>query len=219
MISQERVTVFVKKYMARYDASHDFNHILRVLSLAHRIAASSPSPPNSPPYNTEYITLGALLHDVGDMKYLQEGEDSHTMVRKILLDLGASPRTAEIIQKIVTHVSYTTESKNPTAVLEVINEYPELAVVQDADRIDALGVIGIGRAFIFNGAKECEGGMQECILHFMNKLEKFEGMMKTPTGKEFARERTERLKIFRGWWEFEKHEAEAFDTVKGISFP
>lgn len=202
----ERVTAYVMEHMSHYDASHDFSHIRRVRALAHHIAASSPPPPDSPPYNIEYITLAALLHDIGDRKYLREGDDPSTMVQKLLLKLGASPETAEAVQKIATHVSYTSEMKDPAVVLKVIKEYPELAVVQDADRIDAIGAVGIGRVFAFGAVNEeriPEQGLQGAVDHFEFKLEKLAEMMKTVGGREMARKRTERLKTFRGWWEEE----------------
>jgi uncharacterized protein len=89
----------------------------------------------------------------------------------------------------------------------MIEKYPELAVVQDADRLDAIGAIGIGRTFTFGGAKGAKE-MGETIQHFEDKLEKLESMMKTTPGMRMARERTERLKTFKSWWEEEQKEAE-----------
>jgi HD superfamily phosphodiesterase len=92
--------------------------------------------------------------------------------------------------------------------------YVELAVVQDADRLDALGAVGIGRCFTFLGAqgKKYLGpgepwDMNNAIAHFQEKLVRLEGMMKTQTGREMARVRTQRLVEFRKWWEEEMEEA------------
>lgn len=91
--------------------------------------------------------------------------------------------------------------------------------MQDADRLDAIGAIGIGRTFTFLGAqgkkfaKEGEWEMGNCIEHFVEKLERLEGMMKTETGRGMARVRTERLGVFRGWWEEEMGVATAGTTV------
>jgi uncharacterized protein len=206
-----KVTAYVQQYMSHYDGSHDYAHIQRVLALARQIAsASSPSPsttsPKSPSTTTHdslTITLSALLHDVGDKKYLGPGEDASTLVQNVLLGFGAPEDLARKVQTIVSAVSYSSEIKNPRRVKGVMAEFPELAVVQDADRLDALGAVGIGRAFTFGGAKGRGRGMGETIEHFTEKLERLEGMMKTEVGREMARERTERLKVFRGWWDEE----------------
>lgn len=229
----EKVTEYVKRYMSHYDGSHDYNHILRVLGLARRIASSSPSPkstsqPPTPPYDPLIITLSALLHDVGDKKYLQPGESAETMVEKVLLGFGADSQLAKKIQRVVSAVSYSSETKSPESrerVAGLVKEIPELGVVQDADRLDAIGSVGIGRTFTFGGAvgerelwkgremlragerngvgggrEEGRRGMGETIEHFTDKLEKLEGLMKTEVGRRLAAERTRRLKVFREWW-------------------
>lgn len=194
----QKVTDYVRKYMSHYDSSHDFSHIQRVLSLALHIASAPPSS-----YDVHLVTLSALLHDVGDRKYLQPGDDPSTQIVQVLLSYNCSPDLAAKVQKLCLHVSYTNEVKNPDAVSKCLEEIPELAVVQDADRLDAIGAVGIGRAFAYGGAKAPDRGLQGCVDHFVEKLERLEGMMKTGRGKELARERTERLKLFRGWWEEE----------------
>jgi uncharacterized protein len=210
-----KVTAFVEKYMSNYDGSHDFNHIRRVVGLAHLIYTeinkesqiSMGMFDDEPELDLHVITLSALLHDVGDKKYLNPGEDGNTQVLATLLSMGAPEELAIKVQRIVLGVSYSSEIKDPDAVTAMIQKYPELAVVQDADRLDAIGAIGIGRTFTFGGAK---GGreMGETIQHFEDKLERLESMMKTGPGKKLARERTERLTVFKSWWEEEQREAE-----------
>lgn len=171
--------------------------------------------------------LAALLHDISDRKYLPKEDPAgsgpdigaippHKLVEHILRTHGADPALASRVQTIVSHVSYTTECKDPGAVKRLIEEegYVELAIVQDADRLDALGAVGIGRCFTFLGAKGRdmlkEGElweMENSIRHFGEKLERLEGMMKTGTGRKMARVRTERLVEFRRWWEEEIEEA------------
>lgn len=199
-----RTAEYVKQYMSHYDGSHDYSHVLRVLSLARQIASADPSIP--PKFDSLVVTLAALLHDVGDKKYLKPGEESTTMVRDLLASFGVDSKLGEKVQAIVSAVSYSSEVKNPERVKEVVDLYPELAVVQDADRLDAIGAIGVGRAFTYGGAQGGKGrgrGMGETIEHFTEKLERLEGMMKTEEGRRMARERTERLKLFRRWWEEE----------------
>lgn len=201
-----RVFAYVKDYMSHYDGSHDFNHILRVLGLAHTLRAQDPSR-----YDATTTTLAALLHDVGDKKYLLPGQDSATAVLDLLLSFGASQALSDKIQAIVSAVSYSSEIKTPLVVQHVIAQYPELEIVQDADRLDAIGAVGIGRTFTFGGAHGGKGmrgqGMGETIGHFVEKLEGLEGMMKTAEGRRMARGRTERLRAFRGMWEEELAEA------------
>jgi uncharacterized protein len=209
-----KVTAFVEDYMGKYDGSHDFNHIRRVVGLAHLIYTEiNKEKMQSPVFDEEedldlhVITLAALLHDVGDKKYLEPGQDASTLVLATLLGFGAPEDLAVKVQRIVLGVSYSSEIKDPSSVLAMIQKYPELAVVQDADRLDAIGAVGIGRTFTFGGAKGAKH-MGETIEHFEDKLEKLESMMKTPPGRRMARERTERLKVFKGWWEEEQREAE-----------
>ncbi|EEP79949.1 conserved hypothetical protein [Uncinocarpus reesii 1704] len=215
----EKVTSWVKEYMTHYDSSHDFDHVQRVLGLARLIASVPPvvsSFPSSPPhYNPLVITLSALLHDVGDKKYLKPGENPDTMVYELLVSLGAPHRLAEMIQTVVSNVSFSTETKSPESrdkVQRLVHEIPELGVVQDADRLDAIGAVGIGRTFTYGGAAGKVGqearGMRETIEHFTDKLERLEGLMKTTEGKRLAADRTRRLKLFKEWWEEETQEAQ-----------
>ncbi|KAK8049399.1 hypothetical protein PG994_011129 [Apiospora phragmitis] len=190
------VTAFVKEYMSNYDGSHDFNHIQRVLGLSRYIYAHAN---NKETLDLQVIVLSALLHDVGDKKYLKPGQDASTMVHKLLLSLGADEQLAQKVQTICLGVSYSSEIRNPARVQDLIRSHPELAVVQDADRIDALGAVGIGRCFTFGGTKP-DRSMDDSIQHFEDKLVRIQGMMKSETGKELAKQRTERLIQFREWW-------------------
>ncbi|KAH6652860.1 HD domain-containing protein [Truncatella angustata] len=190
------VTDYVKQYMAKYDGSHDFNHIQRVSGLARHIYANSP---DREALDFQTIVLGALLHDVGDKKYLKPGEDASTLVLDLLLSYGADEQLAHKVQTICLGVSYSSEIKDPARVQDLIKQYPELAIVQDADRLDAIGGVGIGRCFTFGGAKS-ERAMDETVQHFDDKLVRLQGMMKTEVGRQLAKERTERLIIFQKWW-------------------
>lgn len=187
-----KVTAYVEEYMSNYDGSHDFNHIQRVLRLATHIQSLTP---NTSP---EIVTLAALLHDVGDKKYLKPGEDSSRLVFDTLQSFGASAELAEKVQTICLGVSYSSEIKDPAKVVELIKVHPELAVVQDADRLDAIGAVGVGRAFAFGSAKGRT--LDDTIEHFTDKLVRLEGMMKTETGRALARERTKRIEMMREWW-------------------
>lgn len=189
-----KATAYVKEYMSHYDPSHDFNHIQRVLHLARQIHTHE----STPPCSLSIVELCALLHDVGDKKYLKPSEDATTLIHDVLVSLGADEELALKVQTICLAVSYSSEVKNPERVKTVLADHPELAVVQDADRLDAIGAVGIGRAFTFGGAKDQT--MEKTMAHFAEKLVKLEGMMKTEVGQAMARERTERLKVMQQWW-------------------
>jgi len=197
------VNNFVKDYMSHYDASHDYSHILRVTSNANRILSSELKANPGLQYDLTAIFLSTLLHDVGDHKYASPGQEIENQISGLLLERGASKELAEKVQTIAKYVSYTTEVKTPHLTKGALERYPELAIVQDSDRLDAIGAIGIGRCFTYCGAKQEGKPMQTAIDHYDDKLLKLENMMKTETGKQIARERTERLKTLKSWWEEE----------------
>ncbi|KAE8353038.1 hypothetical protein BDV28DRAFT_148462 [Aspergillus coremiiformis] len=217
-----QITTFVTNTMSQQDPSHNPEHVHRVVQLAKHIFTHEKARSNKP-LDENVIHLAALLHDIEDRKYQNsvaravQGQgmaDGEGLVYSVLVSYGAESELAERVQTIVSHVSYTTEREKPETVRGLIEgRFPELAVVQDADRLDAIGAVGIGRCFTFLGAKGrefCEGGrwvMGNAIEHFEEKLERLEGMMKTETGREMARVRTARLKEFRAWWAEEMNEA------------
>lgn len=196
---------YVEQYMSKFDMSHDFNHVLRVLALAKHIMAEELKANPWKKFHKQAIILSALLHDVGDSKYSQSGENSDHAIEELLQKNGCPPRFISKVALIVQHVSYSNEIKRPQLVKAILGAHPELAIVQDADRLDAIGAIGIGRVFAYSAAKIPDKGLQAPIDHFTEKLENIEGMMKTETGKRMARERTQRLKDFRQWWEEESN--------------
>ena len=204
-----KVEAFVREFMSHppFDASHDYWHVLRVLALADRILSIEATANTSVAYDPTTVTLAALMHDVADHKYIstnalpEASVNPDTLVESTLLELGASPTQASRVQAIVKAISYSHEVRDPARVITVLSQHPELAIVQDADRLDALGAVGIGRTFTYSGAKVRTGeGMEESIQHFYDKLLRLEGMMKTGEGKRLARERTERLRAFKEWW-------------------
>jgi uncharacterized protein len=208
-------TTYVQKHMSNFDGSHDYNHIVRVVALAKLIlkgeraaASTSTSPSQSPCSNLDQATiiLGALLHDLNDSKYLdQTREPIH--IANLLIQWGATPYLAERIAQLCTGVSYSSEMRDGGAtVARLLREIPELAVVQDADRLDALGAVGIGRCFAFGGAKG--RGMWDAVAHFEEKLLRLEGLMKTGVGKEMARVRAGRVREFMRWWQEEVGEVD-----------
>ena len=198
------VYAYVEQYMSRYDPSHDFNHVLRVLALSKRILVEEQAANPETKYQRQAIVLAALLHDVGDRKYILPGETSERLIQKVLADNGCPPKFSAKVALIVEHVSYSSEVKRPQLVKAMVAAHPELGIVQDADRLDSIGATGIGRVFAYTAAKCPERGLEGSIQHSVDRLEKVEALMKTETGKLMARERTRRLREFRRWWEEEQ---------------
>ncbi|TGZ78413.1 hypothetical protein EX30DRAFT_343307 [Ascodesmis nigricans] len=192
--------------MSQNDCSHDYPHILRVLTLSRRLTRPSDDP--------TLITLSALLHDIADAKYIPANSTTHATPKSFLLSVSCPASIAAAVDTICSHVSYSKEIKNPARVQEVLKVYPELAVVQDADRLDAIGAVGIGRCFAFGGAMKRVGGLKGCVDHFGEKLMRLEGMMKTELGRELAGERTRRVREFERWWREELGEVEVKEGDK-----
>ena len=196
---------YVERYMSQFDMSHDFDHVLRVLALAKHIMAEELKANPWKKFHKQAVILSALLHDVGDSKYAQPGENSEHAIEELLQKQGCPPRFVSKVALIVQHVSYSNEIERPQLVKAILGAHPELAIVQDADRLDAIGAIGVGRAFAYNAVKVPDKRLQGSIDHFSEKLYNIEGMMKTETGKRMAHERTQRLRDFRQWWDEENN--------------
>jgi uncharacterized protein len=216
--------MYVREYMSAYDPSHDYDHITRVEALAKSILraeenASRLQSSNAnhdrvderngkpvPRLSEETVILGALLHDVKDRKYLDQHQ-SPVNLAGLLEGWGADQQLAGRVHRLCHGVSYSTEVRDPKLVQDLIEEIPELAVVQDADRLDALGAVGIGRCFIFGGVRGRP--MSDSVGHFDDKLLHLSGLMKTRTGREMAQARTDRIKEFVKWWNDETCTSEA----------
>ncbi|QDS72311.1 hypothetical protein FKW77_007504 [Venturia effusa] len=208
----EKTRSHVEEYMKSYDPSHDYSHLLRVRQTAHNIEADQRARYPDLNIDSTVVTLSALLHDVGDRKYVKKGENAATLVRDTLLRFGAPPDLADKVQLICTNVSWSSEVKTPEnekVVAKMCRDIPELAIVQDADRLDSIGATGIARLFAFAGAQCHERGLSTG--HFNEKLLHIATRMKTKLGKKLAEEQTERLRVFLEWWKIET------DNVEGLS--
>jgi uncharacterized protein len=190
------VKQFVVAYMGSYDSSHDYSHIVRVSRLADELTRKDD--------DAQIVQLAALLHDVDDHKYGGSGGVDGG-VEDVLLARDCPAALARAVATVVRHVSFSHEAANPADVAAALAVYPELAVVQDADRLDALGAFGIARCFVF-GAAVRRAPLRDCVAHFAEKLVRIEGRMKTTRGREMARERTRRIYEFWKWWKDENGE-------------
>ncbi|MCX6220006.1 MAG: HD domain-containing protein [Bacteroidia bacterium] len=187
--------IYVKKELEDGEKGHDWWHIQRVWRTAGLIAASEPS-------DRFVIELAALLHDIADSKF--HGGDEEIGPRKaesFLKSMNIQPSIIEQVVNIIRHISFKGGNH-----LAGFNS-PELQVVQDADRLDAMGAIGIARAFHYGGYKnrllyhpdiqpnmnmtkeEYKKSDAPTINHFYEKLLLLKDRMNTPTGKFLAERR------------------------------
>lgn len=199
----DQITELVRERMSALDGSHDWSHVERVVRLAQHIAEYETNE-----VDKEMVHLAALLHDVSDSKYFPKDEaNGEDLVTKWLQEfVGYPAEKIAKVHKIIHGVSFRNEMTDKQIVM-----FTELAIVQDADRLDALGAIGIARAFAYGGNKKSALWNQtgpSVLHHFDEKLLKLEGLMKTKRGREIARERHDRMikfvKQFKAeWTEFE----------------
>jgi uncharacterized protein len=193
---------YVKKKMTGESTGHDWFHIERVVRMALKIAQSEKKA------NIFLVEMAALLHDIGDWKL----NDSKKLEEEILTETMTAltfPKELQIkILDIVTNMSF---SKN-------VSEKRELSlegqIVQDADRLDALGAIGIARAFAYGGKQNREiynpdikprtfqnteayrNSKSHTINHFYEKLFLLKDLMNTKYAKKTAEKREEYMQAF-----------------------
>ncbi len=186
---------FVKKELASAESGHDWWHIFRVWKLAVRIAKKEKA-------DLFVINIGALLHDIADAKF-HDGDETvgPKKAENFLQSLSLPEEIISKILNIIRFVSFKNRDEKPA------DNSLELRIIQDADRLDALGAIGIARAFSYGGFKNREmynpdipykQGMSSAeykksksttINHFYEKLLLLKEMMNTKTGKQLAAER------------------------------
>jgi uncharacterized protein len=191
-------------YSPKYDSSHDYEHIQRVVNLAYCIYTSERT------LNQDWDTvidplviyLACMVHDIGESKYQHGTRAQDEVVIEMLTSCGASPELAEKVAVIVKHVSFTAEYLDPSLVQAILKIHPELAVVQDADRLDALGAVGIARCFAHGGANLTYRGqsLHMGVRMHESRFSHYPSMMKTGTGKMEAGIRWERMCMFKEAW-------------------
>ena len=197
MINSEiirRTEDFVKTQLANAEGGHDWWHIYRVWKLAKQIAENEG-------VDSIIIDLGSLLHDIADAKFHDGDEEIGPKISQEFLEsLEVDDETIDHIDKIIRNISFK-NSKDQKF------KSPELDIIQDADRLDAIGAIGIARAFNFGGFKnraiynpeiepnlnmtktEYKKSLSPTVNHFYEKLFLLKNMMNTKTGREMAKER------------------------------
>ncbi|XP_072963371.1 uncharacterized protein [Typha angustifolia] len=203
----------VVEMMARRDASHDASHAFRVRDLAFSLAKEEclDLDPSSNG-DLEIVELAALLHDIGDYKYTKDCVEDTSIVEKFLMEQGLEESKMEKILAIIERMGFSKEvSQRP-----VSDSFLEFRIVQDADRLDAIGAIGIARCFTYGGSKSQvlhdpeilprqdlskedymnKNGKQTTINHFHEKLLKLKDLMKTKAGKRRAEKRHKFMQDF-----------------------
>ncbi|MBM4305291.1 MAG: HD domain-containing protein [Deltaproteobacteria bacterium] len=191
----KRVAEMVKKDLKNEGSGHDWWHVYRVWKMAKRIAKEESA-------DTFIIELAALLHDIGDWKF-HDGDETvgPEMARRILSKQGVSEEIIRHVCEIISTMPF--KGAHVKAKMRTL----EGKVVQDADRLDAIGAIGIARAFAYGGSKnrpiynpnqkpvmhrrkeEYLNSKGSSINHFYEKLLLLKDRMNTKTAKEIADQR------------------------------
>ena len=176
---------FIQNQFAGESTGHDYFHIERVVKNVKLISAKE----NAHPFLTE---LAAWLHDLGDPKLHNGTDKSEELITQFLREQDADASTISSIIEIVSQVSF---SKGKTA------QTIEAKIVQDADRLDAIGAIGLARVFAFGGSRNREIYNPEepkdtSIQHFYDKLLKLKDLMHTDTAKAIALQRHQFMETF-----------------------
>ncbi|MCD0487048.1 HD domain-containing protein [Pedobacter sp. MC2016-14] len=205
---------FVKEKLDGAEAGHDWFHIERVYKTALTINAQEEG-------DELTVIMAALLHDIADSKFHNGDEELGPVIAgNFLKSLGLAPDFILHVQNIIRNLSYK------ASLDQVTFQSKELDIVQDADRLDAIGAIGIARAFTYGGYKNrlmydpaqppvkhidkesYKKSEAPTINHFYEKLLLLKDLMKTSTGKQMAAQRHQFMELyleqFYGEWSGEK---------------
>ena len=170
---------FVSDLLENNSGGHDTSHSLRVYKNALEIAG------NEPGCDMTVVSLAALLHDVDDHKLFNH--ENNENAREFLSNSGVPNEKIEEICSVINSVSF---SKNRGKKPETL----EGKIVQDADRLDAMGAIGIARTFAFGG--EHGRSIEESVMHFHEKLLLLKDEMNTESARKIAESRHAFLEEF-----------------------
>ena len=192
----ENTIQFVKQTLKGAEGGHDWFHIERVYNNAKLIAKSEK-------VDLFVVQLGALLHDIADAKFYEGDESVGPKKAKVFLESQNVDKSTIIhVENIIKYISFKSSLSS-----EKLFTSPELSVVQDADRLDAIGAIGIARCFNYGGFKnrvlydpeispnlnmtkeEYKKSSSPTINHFYEKLLLLKDQMNTTTGKKIAADR------------------------------
>lgn len=190
-----KTILFVQNTLKNAEGGHDWWHIHRVWTNAKLIAQTEQA-------NLLVIELAALLHDIADSKFNNGDEEiGPKTAGDFLRSINITEDIVIHVQQIIRYMSFKSSFDKPTFTSK------ELEIVQDADRLDAIGAVGIARAFNYGGYKGREiynpevkpevnmskeaykNSTAPTINHFYEKLLLLKDKMNTPTGKQLAAQR------------------------------
>ena len=200
---------FVQKTLADAEGGHDWWHIYRVWQTAKTIAQTPDTEGSVSDANLLVVELAALLHDIADAKFHNGDEEiGPKTARNFLETLGIDAEIVEHVENIIRHISFKGGNFEKTF------HSLELAIVQDADRLDAIGAIGIARTFNYGGFKNrplydpsvkpdlqmskaaYKSNNAPTINHFYEKLLLLKDRMNTEAGKRMAAQRHQFMEDF-----------------------
>ncbi|MEG7377785.1 HD domain-containing protein [Bacillus subtilis] len=174
-----QIRAWVQSVLTGESSGHDWHHVSRVADLALYIGEKENA-------DLFIVEITALVHDLIDVKMPDTFRFSVSEVYDQLVFFGVGKEDADRVIHIITRMSFRDRDK--------LAEEPhsiEGKAVQDADRLDAIGAVGIARAFMFAGAKghSLYGNDQSAYAHFFHKLLRLKDMMNTDTARKLAEER------------------------------
>ena len=175
----EKAMEFAREIFSGDASGHDFDHTMRVYCMATRLAKEEGA-------DMEIVQLAALLHDVDDHKLSPETCENHLRAVTFLRENGVDEEKIRIITDIISQISFSA-NRIPTTL--------EGKCVQDADRLDAMGAIGIARTFAYGGSRgrrmHDPQGMDKnaTVQHFYDKLLLLKESMNTLTAQRLAEDR------------------------------
>ncbi len=175
----EKAIAYVKALFKDDSGGHDASHTMRVYDLAMRIAETEPG------CDKQIVALAALLHDADDHKLFHTRNNANA--RSFLEENRVASDRIERICTVINAVSF---SQNRGQIPDAL----EGRIVQDADRLDAMGAIGIARTFAYGG--QHGRALSESVQHFHEKLLLLKDLMNTETAKALAAKRHAFLESF-----------------------
>lgn len=184
-----QVEEFAKRNIIHHDAGHEWWHLYRVRNLALYLQSAEGTG------NRLVIEISALLHDIDDRKFTN-CESTETEER-----IGTFLKSLDLEENIIKEVIFINRNISFSKGIIPVNRSCEFNIVQDADRLDAIGAIGIARAFTYGGFSDNpiydpEGQIPSTIGHFYDKLLKLIDLMNTSAARKLAKERHNFMELF-----------------------